>query len=94
MKIEYRSDVNVGPIAQSILRKIQRFAYLLTHSDNWFARFLYNFARDYIDTYRDFCFSPKRNGEFRFLRELSYRLKNPVVFDVGANVGDYSLYLS
>jgi len=44
------------------------------------------------DALRGMLFSsPERNGEYRFLR--SYLSAGMVVFDVGANVGDYARYI-
>jgi len=44
------------------------------------------------DALRGMLFSdPERNGEYRFLR--SYLSARMVVFDVGANVGDYAQYI-
>ena len=60
---------------------------------NWehpfYSRTLFKFCTKYLDMwYGDNNFNRTSNGEYRFLRFLMPKAR--VVFDIGANVGDYS----
>lgn len=35
----------------------------------------------------------KKNGEVRFLRNFLSKCENPIIFDIGANIGNYSAYI-
>ena len=63
----------------------------LKNIDNFFSR-ISNKVRLIPDYLRGYSFSdPVKNGEYKFLRE--YIKSGMLVFDIGANIGEYSRYI-
>lgn len=58
-----------------------------------YSRDLFEFCVRYVDRFNgDNNSDPTTNGEYLFLRNVLRKLETDVVFDVGANVGDWALY--
>lgn len=78
---------------QRIKNLIKQIIYksLFNYKRSRYNGFLYNLANKYVNYYRgDENGNMETNGEFRLLRELIYSKKIKTVFDVGANIGDYT----
>lgn len=55
----------------------------------WYSKYLFRFCNQYVNfCYNDNNFDRNTNGEYWFLKRIIPKVK--VVFDVGANSGDYS----
>ena len=65
---------------------------LFNYKHPHYSTFIYHIARQYVDYYRgEHNGNMMTNGELRFLQNM---LSGPmVIFDVGANVGEYSAYI-
>lgn len=56
---------------------------------------LFTFSNMYIDEYRHFSYDAEENGEKDIVRTLAkVGTQNPVFFDVGANVGDWTGFVA
>lgn len=54
---------------------------------------LFTLSKIYIDEYRYFSYDPDVNGEKKIIKKLSQTITGkPIIFDVGANVGDWTDY--
>ena len=47
-------------------------------------------ANHFLSYYNGWCFELRLNGEERMLRALAQHLAEPTIFDVGANVGEWT----
>jgi FkbM family methyltransferase len=77
----------------SLKRYINRLvsSHLFNYRHPFYWGYLYDIARRYVSFYRgDENADMYTNGEFRFLRALLTNNEVDVIFDVGANVGDYA----
>src|SRR5208282_3312672 len=63
--------------------------WLLTRSKNPLTRGLTRWADVYLESYYDYSYRMNRNGEQRLLKTLQ-QFDFRTIFDVGANVGDWS----
>jgi FkbM family methyltransferase len=77
------------------LEFLQAFqSYLIQNKNNIpkkndFENYLLKFSIDFIDYYNQFSYDFQLNGEFELLSKLS-RQNFKIIFDVGANIGDWS----
>lgn len=56
-----------------------------------FIRRLAKFAHSVYLSYENFDYDPRTNGEYEILRKIAKLEPQAVIFDVGANVGDWAL---
>ena len=64
----------------------RRMIYLLPRND-----FIFRVCRRYVNYYNGFFdYDMHTNGELRALKAYLLKIESPVVFDVGANIGDWS----
>ena len=74
----------------NLLRELGRTVFHMTPP---YSRFIYQFSARYVDRFNgDNNSNSKTNGEYSFLRNELLGLGNGVVFDVGANVGDWASF--
>jgi len=77
----------IQSIKNLVIKIVKRSLFNYEHPR--YSTFIYHIARQYVDYYRgDHNSNMTTNGELRFLRDVLRN--NMVVFDVGANVGEYS----
>ena len=62
---------------------------LLSKLINWFKFFIYKKAISYIKSYEEFSYNIKKNGELNLINSLS-KLNFKIIFDVGANLGEWT----
>ena len=62
---------------------------LLSKLINWFKFFIYKKAIRYIKSYEEFSYNIKKNGELNLINNLS-KLNFKIIFDVGANLGEWT----
>jgi FkbM family methyltransferase len=65
--------------------------YDLIPKESNFEKFLLKLCKSYLKNYNQFSYNPYKNGEFELLNKLS-KLNFETIFDVGSNIGDWSLY--
>lgn len=82
------THLNKRPL-HGIEHVLRRLLWRITRRKGWFANTLYRGARSYSQAYRDYSYEATRNGEARLLRQMSI-LDPETVFDVGANVGEWT----
>jgi FkbM family methyltransferase len=68
---------------------IKRLLWAVSRNKRGIARHFYSLANQYCDAYRDFSYEFRDNGELLVLNGLA-KAKIQTIFDVGANVGDWS----
>ena len=74
----------------SVIEGLRRTVF---HSIPPYSRILYQFCSRYVDRFNgDNNSNPETNGEYSYLRKIIGALKDGVVFDVGANVGDWASF--
>ena len=69
--------------------RILRAKKYLTHPRRSLARRIAKLCQKYIDWHEGYSYEFEQNGELQLLRQLS-KLDLTTVFDVGANVGDWT----
>ena len=61
----------------------------------WFSKKFYRFSEAYINLFRGYSFDPKVNGEYYIVKKaLNIFNKKIIFFDVGANVGNWSKFIT
>ena len=66
--------------------------YDLIPKEGNFEKFLLKLCKSYLRNYNQFSYNPYKNGEFQLVNKLS-QLDFKTIFDVGSNVGNWSLYV-
>ena len=61
----------------------------------WFYKKFYRFSESYVNLYRGYSYNPVVNGEYFIIKQiLKIFIKKIIFFDVGANVGDWSKFMT
>jgi FkbM family methyltransferase len=66
-----------------------RTNFIARHRRRWPLRKLARLCEKYLDAYANWSYDPARNGEQRLLGRMA-SLSSPLLFDVGANVGEWT----
>lgn len=77
-------------MSNTMKNTIKTFVWKFTRKKSGFRRIISVFAELYLDSFNDCCFDFEINGE-RFLLSTLRSMHFNTIFDVGANVGDWSL---